>query len=93
MAEFDLANPALRAVATIAQVAIGVGRVVGLISSNFPGSTIRPYGGSAFRDALLELLRINIVGNGAQSSRRPGSGVSQSIPKEPVTGAEMTLPR
>jgi hypothetical protein len=69
VAELDLTNSALRAVATIAQVAIRVDRVVGFISSNLPRSTIRPYGGSAFRDTLLKLFRINIVRNGAQSSR------------------------
>src|SRR6185436_10003185 len=54
---------------TIAQAAIRVDRVVGFVSSNFPRSTIRPYGGSAFRDALLQLFRINIVRDGAQASR------------------------
>src|SRR4029079_17224565 len=69
LAELDLTNSALRAVAAIAEAAIGIHRVVGFISSNFPRSAIRPYGGSAFRDALLQLFLIHIVRDGTQSSR------------------------
>src|SRR5262245_27778891 len=67
--ELDLTNAALRTVATIAETAIRVHRVVGFVSSNFPRSAIWSDGGSAFRDALLELFLIHIVRDGAQSSR------------------------